>query len=389
MSGVDKYSCQDIDQSDEDAILRVLRSDFLTQGSATASFAECINSYTGSSYSVTYNSATSALHSACLAVGICNGDMVWTSPNSFVASANVALYCGANIDFIDIDPDTRNISVDLLDEKLAEAARIGKLPKALIVVHFAGYPCDMKRIHSSCRNFGVAIIEDASHALGARYLDSWIGDCRYSDITVFSFHPVKMITTAEGGVATTNNRDFHEKLLLIQSHGVTRNAEKFEFDSDGPWYYEQIRLGYNYRMSDLHAALGVSQMARLSSFVEKRNKVAEFYQARLNTTHLKLPMPNDASFYSSYHLYVVELTEKNLSNTDRRNLFNQLRERGVGVNVHYKPIPLQPFYANSQNTFFETPNAIRYHNNCLSIPMHTKLDHDDMEFVVSTLIELT
>ncbi|MEX0614498.1 MAG: UDP-4-amino-4,6-dideoxy-N-acetyl-beta-L-altrosamine transaminase, partial [Methylophaga sp.] len=316
------YGRQNIDQRDIDAVVEVLRSDFLTQGPQVPLFEKTVADYCGASFGVAVNSATSALHIACLALGLGRGDYLWTSPNTFVASANCGLYCGAEVDFVDIDPCTYCMSVEALEQKLIEAKAQNRLPKILVPVHFAGQSCDMKRIHQLSLEYGFSVIEDASHAIGGRYLDKPIGNCEYSDIAVFSFHPVKIITTAEGGLATTNNAKLAEKMTLLRSHGITRNPEMMTKEPEGSWYYQQIELGFNYRMTDIQAALGSSQMQRIDKFVARRHELITRYDELLKDFPVVLPTQSSDS-YSALHIYQIQMEIERLSKT-RQQLFQDL-----------------------------------------------------------------
>jgi len=336
------YGKQDINQQDVDSVLEVLKSDFLTQGPKTPFFEKTVSDYCGADYGVAVNSATSALHIACLALGLGKGDWLWTSPNTFVASANCALYCGAQVDFVDIDKKTYNMSVSALEMKLIQAKHDNKLPSIVIPVHFAGQSCDMKKIHLLSQEYGFKIIEDASHALGGMYLDKSVGCCQYSDIAVFSFHPVKIITTAEGGLATTNSKHLSDRMKLFRSHGVTRDANLMDKDSEGEWYYQQIELGYNYRMTELQASIGVSQMKRLDSFVSRRHTLQERYDSLLDNLPIVKPY-QELGVYSALHLYPIQIDLDTVERS-RQQIFSELRRRGVGVNVHYIPVHLQELW---------------------------------------------
>ena len=376
------YGKQDISQVDIDAVIEVLKSNYLTQGPVVERFEKDLSNYTGADYSIAVNSATSALHIACIALGVGAGDLVWTSPITFVASANCALYCGAEVDFVDIDFDTNNMSPSALRLKLQHAKALGRLPKVVIPVHMGGLSCDMKSIFELSQEYGFKIIEDASHAIGGSFGGSKIGSCEYSDIAVFSFHPVKIITTAEGGAALTNDAHLGNKLALLRSHGVTRDIEQMENVPDGGWYYEQICLGFNYRMTELQAALGCSQMARLDHFVSKRNDLAERYLQEL--CHLPLKMPEiESGIVSSYHLFIVKLPDSGAS--ERRRLYDHLRSREIGVNVHYIPVHLQPYYQSLGFSRGDFPEAERYYSNAISIPLYPNLLKDDQNFVIDSI----
>jgi UDP-4-amino-4,6-dideoxy-N-acetyl-beta-L-altrosamine transaminase len=361
------YGKQDINQADIDSVVDVLQSDFLTQGPQVPLFEKTVSDYCDVEYGVAVNSATSALHIACMALGLGRGDYLWTSPNTFVASANCGLYCGAKVDFVDIDLKTYNLSVEELEKKLIQAKQEGKLPKIVVPVHFAGQSCDMRGIHSLSQDYGFKIIEDASHAIGGRYLDQSIGCCQYSDITVFSFHPVKIITTAEGGLATTNNEKLSERMKLFRSHGVTRDSKLMTKKSKGDWYYQQIELGFNYRMTELQAALGISQMRRLDEFVDVRHQHQKRYDELLKGLPIATPY-QDLDNYSALHLYPIQIQRDKVKNT-RKEIFEALRAAGVGVNVHYIPVHTQPYYKNIGFGKGDYPNAESYYENAISIPM--------------------
>jgi UDP-4-amino-4,6-dideoxy-N-acetyl-beta-L-altrosamine transaminase len=379
------YGRQDISAADINAVVEVLESDFLTQGPAVPAFEEAIAAYCGASYGIAVNSATSALHIACLALGVGAGDLVWTSPVSFVASSNCALYCGADVDFVDIDLETGNLSIDALRSKLEAARESKRLPKLVIPVHLAGTSCNMREIAQLSNEYGFRVVEDASHAIGGRYEDLPVGSCAYSDITVFSFHPVKIITTGEGGLAVTNNQSLAQRMRLLRSHGVTRDADEMTRIADGPWYYEQIDLGFNYRMTDLQAALGLSQAKRLDSFVSKRNEIAGWYDqafAELPVT----PLARPADVYSALHLYVIRVMGGLASH---RNVFEQLRSSGIGVNLHYMPIYLQPYYRNLGFTKGQCPNAEDYYTQAITLPLHPGLTETDLEKVAGEVASAT
>ena len=374
------YGKQDISQQDIDAVVDVLRSDFLTQGPMVPAFEQALCSYSGSAYSVVVNSATSALHIACLALGLGDGDRLWTSPVTFVASANAGLYCGAIIDFVDIDPDTYNISALKLEVKLAEASITGTLPKVLIPVHLCGQPCEMRVIKELCDKYDVKVLEDASHAIGGEYLGQKIGSCEFSDITIFSFHPVKIITTAEGGSAMTNDARLAGKMRLLRSHGITRDECTMTEPTHGPWYYQMIELGFNYRMTDLQAALGVSQMDRIDDFVARRHELAERYDSLLKDLPIKTPYQLKEG-YSGFHLYVVRLRLDKISMTHKQ-VFEALRSSGVGVNLHYIPVHLQPFYKDLGFEKGDFPESERYYSEAISLPMFPNLSNQDQDIVI-------
>jgi UDP-4-amino-4,6-dideoxy-N-acetyl-beta-L-altrosamine transaminase len=377
------YGRQDITSEDLDAVRSILLSEHLTQGPAVPIFEEKVAAYCGTRHAVAVNSATSALHIACLSIGLGQGDILWTSPITFVASSNCALYCGASIDFVDIDPSTYNLSVDRLEEKLIKAKKTGKLPKIVIPVHLCGQPCDMKRIWELSQEYGFRIIEDGSHAIGAKYQGGPVGDCRYSDITVFSFHPVKIITTGEGGMAMTNDSKLAEKMNLFRSHGITRDPALMTRTPDGPWYYQQIDLGYNYRMTDIQAALGLSQMERLDSYVSRRHELANRYQRMLSDMPLnsQIQLP-DA--YSAYHLYVIRLKLEKIKRT-HQEIFESMRDQGIGVNLHYIPVPTQPYYQKMGFNLGDFPESELYYAEAISLPMYAGLTDGEQDQVVEAL----
>ena len=381
------YGRQEITQEDIDSVVEVLRSDFLTQGPRVPAFETAIQDYCGAKHAIAANSATSALHIACLALGVGPGDEVWTSPISFVASANCARYCGADVDFVDIDPQTYNMSAEALANKLeARKESGGKTPSVVIPVHMAGQSCDMAVIRGLADEFGFKIIEDASHAIGGRYRDEAIGNCRYSDITVFSFHPVKIITSAEGGMATTNSAPLAERMALFRSHGVTRDPSLMKRPADGGWYYEQIELGYNYRMTDIQAALGLSQFRRLDEKVANRHALADRYDAELAALPLVLPF-RETSGYSALHLYVVLLEPA--ATAGRGAVYTSLRERGIGVNVHYIPVHTQPYYRQLGFNSGDFPRAEDFYARAVTLPLFptmTERQHDDVIAAVKSAV---
>lgn len=380
------YGRQEILQSDVDEVISVLHSDFITQGPQVPLFEQTVADKVGAKYAVAVNSATSALHLACRALGVQAGDIVWTSPITFVASANCALYCGASIDFVDIDESTCNMSVSALELKLKDAERLGKLPKVIIPVHFGGQSCDMARIRKLSNDYGFAVIEDASHAIGGRYKDSFVGGCVYSDITIFSFHPVKIITTGEGGMALSNDDVLATKMRMLSSHGITRDPEQMDREQDGPWYYQQIDLGYNYRMTEIQAALGISQIQRLDDYVSKRNQIASTYDKAFRGSAIK-PLIILDDRYSAYHLYVVRVSGEHRQGL-RRLVFEQLREKGIGVNVHYIPVHLQPWYKHLGFKEGMFPVAENYYKEALSLPMFPTLSVDEQQYVVNTALDI-
>ncbi len=379
------YGRQSISDEDIAAVVEVLRSDWLTQGPAVPAFEHAVARYCGAAHATAVNSATSALHLACLALGVGPGDLVWTSPVTFVASANCARYCGADVDFVDVEPDTANLCAAALADRLAHARQAGRLPKVVIPVHFAGLPCDMQAIHALSKEYGFRIIEDASHAIGARYQNEPVGNCRYSDITVFSFHPVKIITSGEGGMALTNDPALAARMELLRSHGITRDPEQMESAPHGPWYYEQLELGFNYRMTDIHAALGLSQMTRLDEFIAHRDEVAARYDTLLDDTPLLTPARRPGRS-SAHHLYVIRVPADSDGGTHRR-LFDGLRSRGVGVNLHYIPVYRQPYYQQLGYEPTRFPQSERHYAASISLPMYAGLSASQQDYVVSALHE--
>lgn len=377
------YGRQDITQADIDAVVAVLQSDFLTQGPMVPRFEQRVAEHVGAAHALAMNSATSALHVACMALDLGPGDRLWTTPITFVASANCALYCGAEVDFVDIDPRTYNLCPKALERKLEQAEREGRLPKVVVPVHLCGQPCDMQAIHMLSKRYGFRVIEDASHAIGGKYRGEFIGSCRYSDITIFSFHPVKIITTAEGGMALTNDDSLAERMALLRSHGITREPAKMTHESDGPWYYQQIELGFNYRMTELQAALGVTQMERLDSYVARRHELARRYDQLLADLPVVTPWQHPDS-YSGLHLYVIRLRLEVL-NISHRQVFEALRERGVGVNLHYIPVHTQPYYQKMGFAQGDFPEAERYYAEAISLPMFQGMTDAQQDEVVARL----
>jgi len=377
------YGRQDISQSDIDAVVEVLQSDFLTQGPMVPRFEKCVGNHVGAKYATATNSATSALHLACLALGLGKGDWLWTTPITFVASANCGLYCGAQIDFVDIDTRTYNLSPKALQRKLEKAELAGNLPKILVVVHLAGQPCDMQAIAALSQQYGFRIIEDASHAVGGKYQEEFIGNCRYSDITVFSFHPVKIITTAEGGMALTNNATLAARMDLLRSHGITRESDQMTQQPDGPWYYQQIELGFNYRLTDIQAALGISQMSRLDQYVAKRHELAQRYHALLAELPITLPYQS-ADSYSGFHLYIIRLQLNNITKSHTQ-VFEALRSLGIGVNLHYIPVHTQPYYADMGFKPNDFPEAMRYYQEAISLPLFQTMTLETQDEVVAAM----
>lgn len=377
------YGRQDINAADIDAVIAVLKSDFLTQGPAVPAFEKKVSTYTGAKHALAVNSATSALHIACLALGLGKGDWLWTTPITFVASANCALYCDAKVDFVDIDPRTYNLSPDAFEAKLLKAEQDGVLPKVLVVVHLSGQPCEMQRIRELAQRYDVKVIEDASHAIGGKYQGQPIGNCEYSDITVFSFHPVKIITTAEGGMTLTNSDDLAEKMALYRSHGITRDPAQMTQQPDGAWYYQQIELGYNYRMTELQAALGVSQMDRLDEYVASRHRLAARYDNLLSDFPITLPWQHPDG-YSGLHLYVLRLKLDKITKT-HKEVFDALRAEGIGVNLHYIPVHLQPYYQRMGFVKGDFPHAERYYEEAISIPMFQTMSDAQQDEVVAAI----
>lgn len=379
------YGRQDVTQADIDAVVAVLQSDFLTQGPAAPRFEAALAAYGGAAHAVAVNSATSALHVACLALDLGPGDWLWTSPITFVASANCGLYCGAKVDFVDIDPKTYNMDPAALERKLAAAEKEGRLPKVVVPVHLCGQSCDMEAIHGLGQRYGFRIVEDASHAVGGRYRGEAVGNCRYSDITVFSFHPVKIVTTAEGGAALTNDARLAQRMALLRSHGVTRDPALMTHAPDGPWYYQQVDLGFNYRMTDMQAALGLSQMARLDAYVARRREIAARYDAAFGDLPLTLPWQHPDS-RSSFHLYVIRLRLDEIG-TSHRAVFEALRAAGIGVNLHYIPVHTQPYYRSMGFAPGQFPQSERYYAEAISLPMFPTMTDDEQDRVVSALAE--
>jgi UDP-4-amino-4,6-dideoxy-N-acetyl-beta-L-altrosamine transaminase len=377
------YGRQDITQADIDAVVAVLQSDYLTQGPAVPRFEQIISAHVGAKHALAVNSATSALHIACMALGLGPGDWLWTTPVTFVASANCGLYCGAQVDFVDIDAQTYNLCPMALEAKLKKAKAEGKLPKVLVPVHLCGQPCDMAAIHALGQQYGFKIIEDASHAIGGKYKGEFIGNGRYSDITVFSFHPVKIITTAEGGMALTNSDELAAQMALYRSHGITRDASAMTHEPDGPWYYQQISLGYNYRMTELQAALGVSQMQRLDAYVARRHELARRYDQLLQGLPVVTPWQHTDS-YSGLHLYVIRLQLNQIDKTHRQ-VFEALREQGIGVNLHYIPVYTQPYYQQMGFRVGDFPESESYYAEAISLPMYQTLTEVQQDKVVNVL----
>jgi UDP-4-amino-4,6-dideoxy-N-acetyl-beta-L-altrosamine transaminase len=377
------YGRQSISNDDINEVRDVLNSDFLTQGPRVPIFENNVAEYCNAKYAVATNSATSSLHSACVALGVSANDIVWTSANTFVASSNCALYCGANVDFVDIDLNTFNMCPIKLEEKLIVAKKMNKLPKVVIPVHMCGQSCDMKKIYMLSKNFGFKIIEDASHGIGGSYNGFKIGSCKYSDITVFSFHPVKIITSGEGGMSLTNNKKLANKLQMHRTHGITRNPEMLKNKDQGLWYYEELELGFNYRMTEISAALGNSQLNRLDSFVEKRHEIAKKYDQNLSDLPLDLPFQLTNN-YSSYHLYVIRLQIENIEIT-HQDFFKNMRSEGIGVNLHYIPVYKHPYYKSLGFKDYICKNAEQYYKTAVSIPIYPELSIPEQDYVIEKI----
>jgi UDP-4-amino-4,6-dideoxy-N-acetyl-beta-L-altrosamine transaminase len=377
------YARQSISKQDIDAVTEVLQSDYLTQGLVVPEFEDAVANLVGAKHAIAGNSATSMLHIACLALGVTDGDLVWTSPISFVASANCALYCGAEIDFVDIDSETFNMSPTALAIKLEQASKSNTLPKVIIPVHMGGQSCDMQSIGSLAKQYGIKVIEDASHAIGGSYDSQRIGDCAHSDITIFSFHPVKIITSGEGGMAITQDERLAHKMRMLRSHGITRDESEFEFTNDGPWYYEQQELGLNYRLTDIAAALGLSQLQRIDAFINQRNRIATRYDNAFASTEVAIPHIN-SDCISAFHLYIARYNFEN-SDITRVQLFQNMKNLGVSLNLHYIPIYRQPFYSKIGFDPKSFPNSERYYKQAFSIPMYADLNEADQDTVISSL----
>ncbi len=380
------YGRQNISEEDIRAVVAVLRSDYLTQGPTIPLFEQAVVDYVNGQYAVAVNSGTSALHLACLALKLGEGDYLWTSPITFVASANCGLYCGAKVDFVDIEPDTFNMSVAALETKLKIAKKKGVLPKVVIPVHFAGQSCDMQAIAILAKKYGFSIIEDACHAMGGKYQNEFIGCCRYSEVTVFSFHPVKIMTTAEGGMAVTNSKVLADKMALLRSHGITRDSRQMTEQADGDWYYQQVDLGFNYRMTDLQAALGMSQLKRLDSFVAKRHVLQQRYERLLKVLPLITPVQSEQS-YSALHLYPVQLIFEEIKK-NQQQVFNDLRANGIGVNVHYIPVHTQPYYQNMGFKKGDFPLAESYYQRAITLPLYAGMTIENQDYIVKTVTQV-
>lgn len=374
------YARQSIDRADIEAVVDVLRSDWITQGPVIERFEAAFAAYCGAPHAVALSSGTAALHAACLALGLGPGQWLWTSPNTFVASANCGLYCGANVDFVDIDPHTGNLSSAALAAKLERAKAEGRLPRVLVPVHFGGRPCDMREIADLAARYGFRVIEDASHAAGAEYAERRVGNCAFSDITVFSFHPVKIVTTGEGGMAFTADAELARRLGRLRTHGITRDPAQMTARPEGPWYYEQIDLGYNYRMTDIQAALGTSQLERIGEFVERRRQLARRYREALRGFPLELPPADEAKCRSAWHLYVVRTAP-----TVRAAVIDALRARGIEANVHYIPVHLQPYYRKRGFKRGDFPAAERFYEGAVSLPMFPRLSDSEQDRVCAAL----
>ncbi|MCY9864501.1 UDP-4-amino-4,6-dideoxy-N-acetyl-beta-L-altrosamine transaminase [Vibrio coralliirubri] len=377
------YGKQDISQQDIDSVVDVLKSDFLTQGPQVPAFEKALTEHTGAQYALAVNSATSALHIACLALDLGEGDWLWTTPVTFVASANCGIYCGAKVDFVDIDSATYNMCPKKLEQKLITAKATGTLPKVVVPVHLCGQPCDMESIAKLAKEYGFKVIEDASHAIGGQYHEQPIGNCKYSDITVFSFHPVKIVTTAEGGAALTNQKELADKMALLRSHGITRDPEMMTEASHGGWYYQQVDLGFNYRMTELQAALGVSQMQRLDEFVAARHALSKRYNQLLSGLPLVLPYQLKNT-YSGLHLFVIRLKLNEISLTHKQ-VFDALRENGIGVNLHYIPVHTQPYYQAMGYSEGDFPESESYYQEAISLPIFHGMTEDQQDTVVRVI----
>lgn len=378
------YGKQSIDENDIDAVVEVLKSDFLTQGPVIEKFEKCVAEYCGAKYAVAVTSATAALHISCLSAGLGKDDILWTSPITFTASANCGRYCGADVDFVDIDPSTYNMSIAELEKKL-QAAEIK--PRVVVPVHLAGQSCEMDKIYKLSQKYGFKVIEDASHAIGADYKETKVGCCKYSDMTVFSFHPVKIVTTGEGGMVLTNDKDLYDKLVLYRSHGITRDTKLMTRTADGPWYYQQIDLGFNYRMTDMQAALGYSQMQKVDEFVRKRRYLAKRYNELLkNINDIQLPYQNEAT-NSSWHLYVVRVDFSKIRKTKNR-IFAEMKEKGICLNLHYIPVHTQPYYENLGFKDGDFPNSEKYYEEAFTLPLYYSLTDEQQDYIVKSLVDV-
>jgi UDP-4-amino-4,6-dideoxy-N-acetyl-beta-L-altrosamine transaminase len=380
------YGRQSLNEADIAAVVEVLHSDFLTQGPAIPRFEKAVAGWCGASHGIAMANGTATLHCAALAMGLGAGDWLWTSPITFVASANAGRYCGAQVDFVDVDPGTACMSVEQLEAKLQAAEKVGRLPKIVVPVHFAGQSCDMPRIHTLGQKYGFRILEDAAHALGGSYQGERIGNCRWSDAVSHSFHPVKIVTSGEGGMITANDDELAWRIATLRTHGITRDAHRMQGESDGPWYYQQIELGYNYRMTDIQAALGASQMERLDSFAARRRELADLYDRTLAGLPLH-PLARDPAGISGWHLYMIRLNLAEIAPRTRREVFESLRAQGIGVNVHYIPVHLQPDYAQFGFKKGDFPEAERYYEECITLPMFPAMRDEDVMRVKDALVQ--
>ena len=377
------YARQNINEADIEAVVKILQSDWLTQGPMLERFEKAVADYCGVKYGVAVSSATAALHLACLAAGLNRGDLLWTSPNTFVASANCGLYCGSEVDFVDIDSRTYNMAVTKLEAKLESGKRTDKLPKVVIPVHFAGQSCAMERIAQLALEYGFTVIEDASHAIGGLYQNKPVGSCEYSAMTVFSFHPVKIITSGEGGMILTNREDLYEKLIRLRSHGITRDPKLMEGEPDGPWYYQQLELGYNYRITDIQAALGYSQLQRINEFIKRRRFLAQRYSRLLAELPVITPWEHP-DCKSAFHLYVIRLKLDQI-NKSHRQVFEELRQAGIMVNLHYIPVHTQPYFKKMGFKRGDFPEAERYYAEAISLPLYFGFSDEEQDYVVEKL----
>lgn len=378
------YGRQSISSTDIQAVDDVLRSDFLTQGPVVPRFETTISHRCGATFAVAVNSATSALHLACMALGIGPGDRVWTSPITFVATANCARYCGAAVEFVDIDPRTYNMCPSRLETKLEAARKTGSLPKVVIPVHLSGQSCDMAAIHELAKKYSFSIIEDASHAVGGTYKGEPVGNCRFSDITVFSFHPVKIITTGEGGMALTNDKHLADSMARLRTHGITRDVTEMHGAPSGPWYYEQLDLGYNYRLTDVAAALGISQFRRIDEFISRRHEIANRYNDMFADSSVTQPWQHPDS-YSAFHLYIARIDFASC-NTTQKNVFDDLHAKGIMANLHYIPVYRQPYYQQFGYSSTDYPESEKYYGEAISLPIYPDLSVDEQSFVTRTLL---
>lgn len=377
------YGRQAVEDSDVLSVVNVLNSKWLTQGPKIKEFEDAVADYCGAKYAVTVSNGTAALHLACLSAELGNGDRLWTSPNTFVATANCAIYCNAQPDFVDIDPCTYNISVDALEAKLCESKKLGTLPKVVIPVHFAGQSCEMERIYDLRDKYGFRVIEDASHAIGSSFKGFKVGGCKYSDMAVFSFHPVKIITTGEGGMVLTNDSNIYQKLLLLRTHGITRDEQFMDGDKEGDWYYQQIELGMNYRMTDIQAALGLSQLNRIDQYISRRHQLAKRYNEAFDKLPITLPCQHSDS-YSALHLYVIRLKLEEIQRT-RKDVFDFMRRQGIGVNVHYIPVHTHPYYQRLGFFKGQFPEAEKYYDECMTLPLFPGMRELEQDTVIDSL----